>query len=55
MKAKKVIDLLQREGWQIVRVNGSHHILEKSGVGITVVPVHGKKDIGKGILAKIEQ
>lgn len=33
--------LLERAGWKLVRINGSHHIFEKPGKGIFSVPVHG--------------
>jgi predicted RNA binding protein YcfA (HicA-like mRNA interferase family) len=37
---------MQRAGWQLDRVNGSHHIFKHpSRPGIVVVP-HPKKDLG---------
>ncbi len=51
---KQVIKLLKKDGWQILRVHGSHYRLGK-GNKRTTVPVHGKRDLGPGLLAAIEQ
>jgi predicted RNA binding protein YcfA (HicA-like mRNA interferase family) len=42
---------LLQDGWELVRVNGSHHVLQK-GNKTEVVPIHGK-DVPKGLLEKI--
>ena len=49
MTGKKLIQLLKEQGWHLDRIEGSHHILEKDGKTVTV-PVHGNKDLGKGLL-----
>ncbi|MCP4751984.1 MAG: addiction module toxin, HicA family [Proteobacteria bacterium] len=54
MDGKKVIELLKRNGWQVLRVNGSHHRLGKENAR-TTVPVHGKRDLGPGLLKEIEK
>ncbi len=51
MKGKDLITLLEKEGWQLDRVRGSHHIMIK-GKKTLVIPVH-TKDIGTGLLHKI--
>lgn len=51
MKDKDLLKLLNRSGWVVVRINGSHHVLQKNGKTI-VVPIHGK-DIPIGLLNKI--
>jgi predicted RNA binding protein YcfA (HicA-like mRNA interferase family) len=48
MKARELIKLLNKNGWECVRVSGSHHIFEKKGK-IVPVPVH-PGDIKKGTL-----
>ncbi|MCQ8106480.1 type II toxin-antitoxin system HicA family toxin [Methylomonas sp. SURF-2] len=56
MNGKQVIAKLKAEGWCLVRIEGSHHILEKPGCFRAVpVPVHGSKDIGIGLLKAIEK
>lgn len=42
---------MQKNGWKVVRVNGSHHILEKDGK-IETIPIHGK-DVPNGLLNAI--
>ena len=52
MNGKELVKLLKRNGWKVVRVEGSHHILRKDGMEICV-PVHGKKSIKPGLLNAI--
>ena len=47
MKDKELLSLLQKNGWQLDRINGSHHILIKDNKTISL-PVHGK-DMKKGL------
>lgn len=54
MNGKKVIKILQKEGWKILRSHGSHYRLGKDSLRVTI-PVHGNKDLGKGLLAAIER
>ena len=51
MRGKELVSLLQKDGWQIVRIKGSHHILKK-GNQIEVIPVHDK-DLPKGLMESI--
>ena len=54
MNGKKVISTLEKKGWKILRSHGSHYRLGKGSLRVTV-PVHGSKDLGKGLLAAIER
>jgi predicted RNA binding protein YcfA (HicA-like mRNA interferase family) len=36
------------------RVSGSHHVLVKDGLAVPV-PVHGKRDLGPGLIAAIQR
>lgn len=51
MRDKDLVALLKREGWELVRINGSHHVLQKDGK-TEVIPVHGK-DVPTGLLNAI--
>jgi len=51
--AKKVIKLLKKIGFEVVRQRGSHVILKHPDGRVTVVPVHSGEDIGRGLLSKI--
>jgi len=35
--------MLEQKGYHWVRTSGSHHIFEKPGIGIYVLPVHNGK------------
>lgn len=54
MTGKELVRLLEKNGWALDRIKGSHHILFKGNKTISV-PVHGSKDLGKGILNKLLQ
>jgi predicted RNA binding protein YcfA (HicA-like mRNA interferase family) len=42
--------VLQRHGWTLDHIRGSHHVFRKPGVTYTVpVPVHGNRTLKKGI------
>lgn len=54
MNGNDVIKLLEKSGWKVLRVRGSHYRMGKDEKR-TTVPVHGAKDLGKGLLASIER
>ncbi|HEB01902.1 MAG TPA: type II toxin-antitoxin system HicA family toxin [Nitrospirae bacterium] len=49
MTGRQLIKLLKEKGWELDRIEGSHHIMIK-GKKTLSVPVHGNKDMGKGLL-----
>jgi predicted RNA binding protein YcfA (HicA-like mRNA interferase family) len=49
MTGKQFIKLLKKNGWEDERIQVSHHIMVK-GAKTLSVPVHGNKDLGKGLL-----
>lgn len=53
ISGKELIKLLERLGFVIVRVNGSHHRLKHADGRVTTIPVHGNDDLPKGLLNKI--
>ena len=45
---KSIEKKLTSNGWQLVRISGSHHQYKKAGVStLATIPNHGKKDIKK--------
>lgn len=48
LTGKEVCRLLKKNGWLMKRQKGSHQHFYKDGQRITV-PVHGNKDLPKGI------
>jgi len=54
MNGKEVIRKLKAKGWFLIRIRGSHHVMNKDEKNVPI-PVHGNKDLGKGIIAEIER
>ncbi len=54
MNALDVIAKLRAAGWSLSRINGSHHIMTKDGRAVPV-PVHGKRDLGAGLLSALQR
>lgn len=50
---KRLLKRLQKQGFQVIRVRGSHHYLQHQDGRATVVPVHAGEAIGRGLLHKI--
>ncbi len=50
---KEFIKLLEKLGFSVIRINGSHHRLKHSDGRITTVPVHKNDSLPKGLLRKI--
>jgi predicted RNA binding protein YcfA (HicA-like mRNA interferase family) len=48
----ELIMRLKEKGWELYRINGSHHIMVKGNETLSV-PVHKKKDLSKGLLTKL--
>lgn len=51
MKDKDLLKFLKKNGWKLVRIKGSHHVLQKDGK-TTVIPIHGR-DVPTGLLNTI--
>ena len=48
-----LIAALERVGFRVLRVKGSHHFLRHEDGRSTVVPVHSGETIGPGLLHRI--
>ncbi|MBK5962365.1 toxin HicA [Rhodoplanes elegans] len=44
---------LERDGWIVVRVKGSHHVFKHPRSPETIVLPHPKKDLGPGLVRAI--
>lgn len=53
ISGKDFIRLLEKMGFNVVRINGSHHRLKHPDGRITTIPVHKNDPIPKGLLRKI--
>lgn len=52
MKSSEFHRLILRNGWERVRVAGSHYLYKKGEITYPV-PYHGSKEIGEGLRRKI--
>jgi len=50
ISGKNLIKILEKMGFVVIRINGSHHRLKHSDGRITTVPVHKNKDLPKGLI-----
>ena len=53
ISGKKLISLLEKIDFEVIRVKGSHHFIKHKDGRVTVIPVHANEDLGPGILSKI--
>jgi predicted RNA binding protein YcfA (HicA-like mRNA interferase family) len=53
LNAKQLIGVLEQKGFQFSRQSGSHAIYINDEGLRTTVPIHGKKELGIGLLRQI--
>ena len=53
LTGKELIRALKNAGFEVVRVQGSHHRLRHADGRVTTVPVHAGETIGPGLLSQI--
>lgn len=53
LSGKELISLLQELGFEIIRIKGSHYWLKHNDGRVTTVPLHGNRDLPKGLLDSI--
>ena len=53
ISGKDFIKLLEKLGFEVVRINGSHHRMKHTDGRVTTIPVHKNDAIPKGLLRKI--
>ncbi len=47
---KEFARLLEKHGWNLLRVQGSHHIYSKEGNVVRIsIPIHGNKPLKTGL------
>ena len=43
--------LIERRGWKLLRINGSHHIYGREGSVVRLsIPIHGNQSLKTGLL-----
>jgi predicted RNA binding protein YcfA (HicA-like mRNA interferase family) len=51
MSGRDLARLLERRGWQLLRINGSHHIYGRAGSVVRLsIPIHGNRPLKTGLL-----
>ena len=54
ISGKDLCKIVERNGWKLKRVTGSHHIYAKKGAkAILSIPVHSNRDVPIGTLKGI--
>jgi predicted RNA binding protein YcfA (HicA-like mRNA interferase family) len=53
VRGKELLGALQRLGFSLVRVKGSHHFVRHADGRATVISVHAGETIGTGLLSRI--
>jgi predicted RNA binding protein YcfA (HicA-like mRNA interferase family) len=53
VRGERVVRALERAGFKVARVAGSHHIMRHLDGRGTTVPVHPGRDLAKGTLRNI--
>ena len=53
LNSRQVIAILKRHGFALDRQSGSHAVFLHADGRRTTVPIHGRRDLGKGILHQI--
>jgi len=51
VSGKALAALLERRGWKLLRIHGSHHIYGREGSVVRLsVPIHGNRPLKVGLL-----
>ncbi|MBS1257529.1 MAG: hypothetical protein MAG551_00573 [Candidatus Scalindua arabica] len=51
ISGKDFCKVLEKKGWLLKTIKGSHHVYMKSGKKVRIsVPVHSNKDLKRGLL-----
>ncbi len=54
VSGKELCKILEKKGWQLKAIHGSHHVYMKEGRKERItIPVHGNKDLKLGLLKAI--
>lgn len=54
VSGKALCKVVEKHGWMLKRITGSHHIYAKQGVSVILsIPVHGSRDLPTGTLKSL--
>ena len=56
VSGRELARLVQQRGWQLARINGSHHIFTMAGRRERIViPIHGNQPLKTGLLRALTE
>jgi predicted RNA binding protein YcfA (HicA-like mRNA interferase family) len=54
VSGRELAQIIQRRGWTLARIHGSHHVFTMAGRRERiVVPIHGNQPLKKGLLRSV--
>ncbi len=54
VSGRELARIVQKDGWNLARINGSHHIFRKGGRRERlVIPIHGNQPLKAGLLRSL--
>ncbi len=54
LSGKAFAKIIERHGWKLMRVHGSHHVYGKPGSVVRLtIPIHGNKPLKRGLSAHL--
>jgi predicted RNA binding protein YcfA (HicA-like mRNA interferase family) len=54
LSGRDLARLIERRGWRLLRINGSHHVYGKTGSIVRLtIPIHGNRPLKRGLLAHL--
>jgi predicted RNA binding protein YcfA (HicA-like mRNA interferase family) len=53
LSGKEIVKALAKDGWDIERISGSHHVMRRPDGRHVSVPVHGNRPLATGTLSAI--
>jgi predicted RNA binding protein YcfA (HicA-like mRNA interferase family) len=53
VRGERIVRALERAGFEVARIHGSHHVMRHPDGRGTTVPVHQGRDVSKGTLRGI--
>jgi len=54
VSGKELARIVERHGWNLLRIHGSHHIYGKPGSIVRLsIPIHGNKPLKIGLLSHL--
>lgn len=54
VSGKALCKIIERQGWELKRITGSHHIYAKEGNGVILsIPVRSNRDLPTGTLRSL--